>query len=65
MIVWSGHNFAHATTAELSWHVQICDLIVSKELELEKKLFRQNFSYELISDMSNGPQGSKPGSLTR
>ena len=25
----SGHNFAHVTTAQLSWHVQNCDLIWS------------------------------------
>ena len=25
----SGHNMAHATTAQLSWHVQNCDLIKS------------------------------------
>ena len=25
----SSHNFAHVTTAELSWHVQKCDLIES------------------------------------
>ena len=28
MINNSGHNFAHATTAQLSWHVQNHDLIV-------------------------------------
>ena len=26
--IWSGHTFAHVTTARLSWHVQICDLII-------------------------------------
>ena len=27
VVIHSGHNFAHATTAELSWHVQNSDLI--------------------------------------
>ena len=27
IIIWSGHNFAHAMTAELSWYVQKCGLI--------------------------------------
>ena len=31
MIIQSGHNFAQVTTAEMSWHVQICDLIRSIE----------------------------------
>ena len=26
--IQSGHKFAHATTAQLSWHVQNCDLIL-------------------------------------
>ena len=37
MIIQSGHNFAHATTAELSWHVQNCDMIGSFGCKLEKK----------------------------
>ena len=28
-MIHSGHNFAHDTTAQLSWHVQNCDLIWS------------------------------------
>ena len=28
-MIWSGHNFAHAMTAQLSWHVQNYDLIGS------------------------------------
>ena len=27
LMSWSGHNFAHATTAKLLWHVQNCGLI--------------------------------------
>ena len=26
LMIRSGHNFAHVTTAELSWHVQNCDM---------------------------------------
>ena len=33
----AGHNFAHVMTAQLSWHVQNSDLIVSSELWLQKK----------------------------
>ena len=33
----SGHNFAHVTTALLSWHVQNCDLIGASEQKLEQK----------------------------
>ena len=29
LIIQSGHNFAHVTTAQLLWHVQNCDLIES------------------------------------
>ena len=32
MIIWSALKFAHVTTAKLSWHVQICDLIWPSEL---------------------------------
>ena len=28
LMIKSGHNFAHAMTAELSWHVQNSDLII-------------------------------------
>ena len=33
--IQSGHKFAHVMTAQLSWHVQICDLIVSSKLKLD------------------------------
>ena len=55
-IIWSGHNFAHVTTAELSWHVQFCDLTGPLESKLEQKLFSQNFNYQLINDLWNGFQ---------
>ena len=37
MIIISGHNFVHAMTAELSWHVQKCDLMESLDLEQKKR----------------------------
>ena len=43
-MIWSGHNFAHAMTAELSWHVQSCDLFESVELEWIK--FSLTFNFE-------------------
>ena len=35
----SGRNFAHVTTAELLWHVQIGDLMSSLEFKLERNKF--------------------------
>ena len=58
IIVISGHNFAHGTTAELPWHVQICDLIWSLKLELKWKICIWDFSYKLITFLYNGSQGS-------
>ena len=37
ILIESGHNFAHVTTAHLSQHVQNCELIGSLELELQPK----------------------------
>ena len=53
MHITSGQTFAHATTAELSWHVQNCDLIRSSEKgssekELEQNAFSQDFKVRLI-----------------
>ena len=56
IMIRSGHNSAHVTTAELSWHVQICDLIESLELILQQRQFEQVFSYELASTLWNRPQ---------
>ena len=39
IIMISGYNFAHATTAQLSWHVQNCDLIKSLETKLKQNTF--------------------------
>ena len=35
-MVWSSHNFAQATTAQLLLHMQLCDLIQYLELDLGK-----------------------------
>ena len=37
MTIRSGHKFAHATTAELSWHVQNCDLVGSLDSKFVQK----------------------------
>ena len=55
IIIRSGHNFVYAMTAQLSWHMQNCDLIGSLESKLEQNKFAQDFSYELINSLWNGP----------
>ena len=52
----SGHNFAHAMTAELSWHVQNCDLIQSLGSKQEQKQILQILNYKLINASWNGPE---------
>ena len=47
IMIQSGHNFAHAMTAELSWHVQNYYLIKSVESKLE-----QNECSQIFSDQS-------------
>ena len=54
-MICSGHNFAHAMTAQLSWHVQICDLIGSLHSKLKWKNF-QDFSLKFINPLWNGSQ---------
>ena len=44
IIIWSCDNFAYATAAELSWYMQLCDLIGSLKLRLEHIIF---VSFEL------------------
>ena len=41
----SGNNFAHAMTAQLSWHVQNCYMIGSLEWILEEKGFLWQFQF--------------------
>ena len=55
-IIRSGHNFALVTTAELSWHVQNCDLIESLESKLVIKRICKHLGYELLTPLWNGPQ---------
>ena len=45
-MIESGQNFGRVVTDNLSWHVQICDLIVS--LELMHREFSQNSGYTLM-----------------
>ena len=51
MMTQSGHNFAHVMTAQLSWHVQNCDLIGSMQTKLKYKLNKKKF--RKISVMSS------------
>ena len=43
MKIRSGHNYARATTVELSWHMQNYDLIGSLELKWERNEFFARF----------------------
>ena len=54
-----GHSFAHATTAELSWHVHKCDLIGSLKSDLQDKKvgFFRDMDHELIIISEMVPQG--------
>ena len=40
----SGHKFAHVMTAQLSWHVQNCDLIGSLLFKYEQNYFFQHIN---------------------
>ena len=67
IIIQTGHKFAHATTAELLWHVQNCNLIGSLELKLEQIKVLQDLNYKLVSfkiklqDQVVKLDGSPPG----
>ena len=55
--IGSGVNFAHATTAGLSWHVHNCDLMRSQDTKWEQQnAFSQDLGYELINPRWNGSQ---------
>ena len=58
MMIRSGHSFARVTTAELSWHVQIYDLIASLQLWLKQRMFSQDFIYEFINPYWKGSEVS-------
>ena len=49
IMIRSCHNFAQATTAELSWYVQNCDMIGSLYAKLGQMECLQDFNYDLIS----------------
>ena len=49
IIILSGHNFARAMTALLSWHVQNCDLIWSIVFLQEQYKYLRDLDYELIN----------------
>ena len=42
-IVRSGHDFVDATTAEMLWHVQNCDLIEGLQSNLDSNEFSKDF----------------------
>ena len=56
IIIQLSHIFAHVMSAELSWNVQICDLIGLLEWELQCKQFFKDSIYELINSLWNGFQ---------
>ena len=51
------HNFAHATTAQLSWHVQNCDMIESSFSTSDWNIFLQDLDNELMNPLWDGPLG--------
>ena len=56
VIIGSGQNYAHATTAELPWHVQTSDLIGSLESILAQNEFSRYLNYGLMHHYWNGVQ---------
>ena len=75
LMIWSGQNFAHATTAhwaQLSWHVQNVDLISALLFIQQQHVILQDLDYEIINSLWNasqmeGKQGhyrSRPSTLS-
>ena len=60
ILIISDQNFAHANamTAELSWHVQNCDLIGTNFVMQEPYAFLRDLNNELIDCWWNGSQVS-------
>ena len=52
IMIQSDHNFAHATTAQLSGHVQNYDQIGSLEYQLQMLKIR-DFDHELVNFLWN------------
>ena len=57
LIIQSGHYFAHVMTAQLSWHVQNCDLIGLLFLSNSKVIFFQVLDYKVINTWWFGSLG--------
>ena len=60
LVIRTGHKCAHATTAQLSWHVQNCDMVGSMiflhKIIIHNYLFLLwDLDYELINCLYNGP----------
>ena len=55
-MVQCGHKFARVTTAELSWHVQNCDLIKHYFSNKSNMNFYKNWIFFLKNPFQNGPQ---------
>ena len=53
-MITSCHNFAHATTAELSWHAQSCDMTASLKTELEERELSQDLIDKLLTQCEMG-----------
>ena len=53
LMIWAGPKFAHATTSQLSWYVQNCDLIRSIFFKQEQHEFLWDFTYEFVNRLQN------------
>ena len=54
--IQSGHKFAYVTTAQLSWHVQTCDLIRWLVSKWKQHEFLWDLGFELITFCKMGPR---------
>ena len=66
MMIRSCHNFAHATTAQLSWHVRYCNMTGSLESQSEQNnnLDYQDFVYELVTLCETVARSYRPSAET-
>ena len=55
IIIQSSHNFAHAMTAQLSWHVQNYDLTGPLQLKIKAEMIPHDFDNEFMNQLRNGP----------
>ena len=67
LMVQSGHNFAHATTAELLWHVQYCDaqLMIISHAKATYSIFLWDLADKLMNSLWNGPLAPVPLTIIR